>query len=113
VLRAETVAGRILLQTRDVQATLLGLMQVVERSGVTLAELTSSQSTLEDVFLSLTGRQYEVRTESESRTVGKPGTTRGGGRGGVGDGEGGFPHGKDELPSPTERGAGGEGAFIR
>ena len=75
VLRVETVAGRITLQTRDVQATLLGLMQVVERSGVTLAELTSAQSTLEDVFLSLTGRAYggedgvgqaERRTDGES-----------------------------------------------
>ena len=74
VLRAETVTGRILLQTRDVQATLLGLMQVVERSGVTLAELTSSQSTLEDVFLSLTGRQYEGEDEggkSERREDGE------------------------------------------
>jgi ABC-2 type transport system ATP-binding protein len=77
--RAEVVAGRILLQTRDVQATLLGLMQVVERSGVTLAELTSSQSTLEDVFLSLTGRQYEGTDveESGSREVGPEGGWRG------------------------------------
>ena len=68
VLRAEVVAGRILLQTRDVQATLLGLMQVVERSGVTLAELTSSQSTLEDVFLSLTGRAYEGNETKDGQT---------------------------------------------
>jgi ABC-2 type transport system ATP-binding protein len=61
VLRAELVADRLALGTRDVQATLLGLMQLVERSGVTLVELRSRQSTLEDVFLSLTGRRYEER----------------------------------------------------
>ena len=87
VRRAETVAGRILLQTRDVQRTLLGLMQVVERSGVTLAELTSSQSTLEDVFLSLTGRAYEGDGVgvSEGRGGGENGGRRGRrGRRGVG-----------------------------
>jgi ABC-2 type transport system ATP-binding protein len=50
---------RLALQTRDVQSTLIGLLKVVDTHGVTLAELTSQQSTLEDVFLSLTGRQYE------------------------------------------------------
>jgi ABC-2 type transport system ATP-binding protein len=55
-----TITGdRIAVQTRDVQSTLIGLLRLVEARQVTLAELTSHQSTLEDVFLSLTGRSYE------------------------------------------------------
>jgi ABC-2 type transport system ATP-binding protein len=61
---ASTLTGeRIALQTRDVQSTLIGLLRLVEARGVTLAELTSHQSTLEDVFLSLTGRTYESEAE--------------------------------------------------
>lgn len=55
---------RIALQTRDVQSTLFSLLDLVKERGVTLAELTSQQSTLEDVFLSLTGRHY-VDTNGE------------------------------------------------
>jgi ABC-2 type transport system ATP-binding protein len=58
LIRGEMVADRIALQTRDVQSTLIALLRLVEGRSVTLAELTSQQSTLEDVFLSLTGRSY-------------------------------------------------------
>jgi ABC-2 type transport system ATP-binding protein len=59
VLAASIDDDRIALQTRDVQSTLIGLLRLVEARGVTLAEMTSQQSTLEDVFLSLTGRTYD------------------------------------------------------
>jgi ABC-2 type transport system ATP-binding protein len=80
VLRAELVADRLALGTRDVQATLLGLMQLVERSGVTLVELRSRQSTLEDVFLSLTGRRYEddVASRHDGEAESDTGRRRGG-----------------------------------
>jgi ABC-2 type transport system ATP-binding protein len=59
VLGASIEGDRIALQTRDVQSTLIALLRLVEAQGVTLAEMTSQQSTLEDVFLSLTGRTYD------------------------------------------------------
>ncbi len=46
------------LRTTDVQATLVGLLDLAQRHGVTLADLSSSQANLEDVFLTLTGRRY-------------------------------------------------------
>jgi ABC-2 type transport system ATP-binding protein len=58
MLGARIEDDRIALQTRDVQSTLIGLLRLVEARGVTLADLTSQQSSLEDVFLSLTGRSY-------------------------------------------------------
>jgi ABC-2 type transport system ATP-binding protein len=62
---ARVLGERIELRTRDVQATLIGLLRLVEGKGITLAEMTSQQSTLEDVFLSLTGRTYEDAAEAE------------------------------------------------
>jgi ABC-2 type transport system ATP-binding protein len=51
--------GAIELQTRDVQQTLVGLLDLARQHQVTLTDLRARQSTLEDVFLSLTGRKYE------------------------------------------------------
>jgi ABC-2 type transport system ATP-binding protein len=45
--------------TSDVQATLVGMLQLAESRGIELAELSSTRPNLEDVFLSLTGRAYE------------------------------------------------------
>jgi ABC-2 type transport system ATP-binding protein len=45
-------------QTSDVQATIVGLLQLAGQRGITLGELTSTRANLEDVFLSLTGRSY-------------------------------------------------------
>lgn len=61
----ETIDGRptLLLQSADAQATLVGLLDVAARHGVTLAGLSSAQATLEDVFLSLTGRRLDVAGE--------------------------------------------------
>lgn len=47
------------LQTADVQSTLVALLTLATRHGVTLTDLHSTQASLEDVFLSLTGRKYE------------------------------------------------------
>jgi ABC-2 type transport system ATP-binding protein len=50
------------LQSSDVQQTMVGLLALAGRHGVTLADLSARQSSLEDVFLSLTGRKYEDET---------------------------------------------------
>lgn len=51
--------GAIELTTTDVQQTLVGLLALAERERVTLTDLSARRSTLEDLFLSLTGRKYE------------------------------------------------------
>jgi ABC-2 type transport system ATP-binding protein len=51
--------AQIELRTTDVQQTLVGLLGLAERKGVTLTDLSARRSTLEDLFLSLTGRRYE------------------------------------------------------
>ena len=81
LIRGEIVADRIALQTRDVQATLIGLLRLVEGRGVALAELTSHQSTLEDVFLSLTGRSYADADESGAAGEPEPAAAERQGRG--------------------------------
>ena len=45
--------------TGDVQATLVGMLQLAEARGIGLGELSSTRANLEDVFLALTGRTYE------------------------------------------------------
>lgn len=47
---------QLTLQTTSVPATLAGLFGLADESGVRLDNLTSSSATLEDVFLSYTGR---------------------------------------------------------
>lgn len=49
---------RITLQTRDTQATIVGLLELAGQRRITLGELNSTRATLEDVFLHLTGRSY-------------------------------------------------------
>jgi ABC-2 type transport system ATP-binding protein len=48
----------ISLTTKNVQQTLIGFLALAERRGIELADLRSTQASLEDVFLSLTGRTY-------------------------------------------------------
>jgi len=55
---ASEAPPRITLQTRDAQATIVGLLELAGERGITLGELSSSRATLEDVFLDLTGRSY-------------------------------------------------------
>jgi ABC-2 type transport system ATP-binding protein len=47
------------LHTTNVQSTLVGLLDLATRQQITLGDLRSTQASLEDVFLSLTGRAYE------------------------------------------------------
>jgi ABC-2 type transport system ATP-binding protein len=75
VKSARITDDRIELNTRNVQATLVGLLGLVDRDRVSLTELTSQQSTLEDVFLSLTGRTIEAdhaqASEQETEPAGR------------------------------------------
>jgi ABC-2 type transport system ATP-binding protein len=48
--------GHLELQTTNVQQTLVALLELATRHGVTLSDLSSTRATLEDVFLSQTGR---------------------------------------------------------
>jgi ABC-2 type transport system ATP-binding protein len=61
------------LQTTNVQATLVGLLELAQRHRVDLVDLRTAQANLEDVFLSLTGRTYDgpdgSATESEGATA--------------------------------------------
>lgn len=56
----------IAIGTADVQATIIELLKMAERDGIQLTELASSSATLEDVFLSLTGRSYGNETAEEN-----------------------------------------------
>ncbi|MBW3634485.1 MAG: ABC transporter ATP-binding protein, partial [Chloroflexi bacterium] len=47
------------LRTTDAQATLIALLDLAGRQGVTLSDLSTSQASLEDVFLARTGHRYE------------------------------------------------------
>jgi ABC-2 type transport system ATP-binding protein len=47
------------LRTSDAQATLIALLHLVHRQHVTLSGLSTSQASLEDVFLARTGHRYE------------------------------------------------------
>ncbi|MBA2276291.1 MAG: AAA family ATPase [Chloroflexia bacterium] len=74
VLKIEHITGaspRLELRTSDAQATIVGLLDLASKVGATLADLGSSRASLEDVFLSLTGRHYEGTegTESEDEDV--------------------------------------------
>jgi len=57
---------RIKAQTSDVQATLVGLLELANERRITLGELASTRPTLEDVFLTLTGRTYEQDDDTEN-----------------------------------------------
>jgi ABC-2 type transport system ATP-binding protein len=64
VVSLAAVPPTITAQTRDVQSTLVGLLQLAEQKQVTLGELTSTRASLEDVFLGLTGRTYDQDDET-------------------------------------------------
>ena len=65
VERLTTAPPRLALRTSDAQATIVGLLDLARETGVTLTDLGSTQASLEDVFLSLTGRHYEGTEETE------------------------------------------------
>ncbi len=60
---------RLKLQTRDAQATIIGRLTHASNHGITLGELSSTRASLEDVFLSLTGRTY-VQPEAPPEDAG-------------------------------------------
>ena len=56
------VCDEITITSNDAQGTLIGLLALSEERGIPLTGLTTRQATLEDVFLSLTGRAWEDET---------------------------------------------------
>ncbi|MFM8594415.1 MAG: hypothetical protein ACKOCK_08515, partial [Chloroflexota bacterium] len=56
------VCDEITITSNDAQGTLIGLLALAEERGIPLTGLTTRQATLEDVFLSLTGRAWEEET---------------------------------------------------
>jgi ABC-2 type transport system ATP-binding protein len=63
---AEAQPPAITAQTEDVQATLVGLLELAAARKITLGELTSTRASLEDVFLTLTGRTYAQDDEEKN-----------------------------------------------
>jgi len=51
-----TEAGRVLLDVTQLHQTVPALLQELGRQGVPLAELQTHSASLEDVFVTLTGR---------------------------------------------------------
>ena len=58
-LRDDDGRDTLELRTTDAQATLIDLLDLAQRLDVTLTGLSTSQATLEDVFLARTGHRYE------------------------------------------------------
>ncbi|CAN5741011.1 ABC transporter ATP-binding protein [soil metagenome] len=82
VITASTQDSHLGLSTTDAQATMIGLLDLATRLNIRLADLRSSQATLEDVFLSLTGREYEPQDgEPEPAETSEPRQSRRFGRG--------------------------------
>ncbi|MGI8475031.1 MAG: ABC transporter ATP-binding protein [Thermomicrobiales bacterium] len=80
VTAAASGDGQLELRTGDVQRTLVGLLALAAGRNVTLADLSAHQATLEDVFLSLTGRTYAQTDGTEPGSAAdapQPGRRRG------------------------------------
>ncbi len=62
--RAVSLSGdQLELESDNPQLTLIGLLETARASNIELTELRSNQASLEDVFLTLTGRTFEPETE--------------------------------------------------
>jgi len=61
------------IETTDVQQSLVGLLGLSGSQGVELGDLRSTQASLEDVFLDLTGRSYEQHDDKPAETEEKKG----------------------------------------
>ena len=68
----------IFLRSNDAQATLIDLLDLAQRRGVTLSGLNTAQANLEDVFLARTGRRFDPGDESpaDSSPTPAPATKR-------------------------------------
>jgi ABC-2 type transport system ATP-binding protein len=49
---------RVTLRSRDVQATIVGFLELAASHRLRIADLASTRASLEDVFLQLTGREF-------------------------------------------------------
>lgn len=67
---------QIEVRSDDPQATLIGLLDLARDRGVDLTELRSNQASLEDVFLTLTGRSFEPATDTSVISDGEPAKRR-------------------------------------
>jgi ABC-2 type transport system ATP-binding protein len=65
-IEAEASTSRLRLNTKDAQATIVGLLSLASETQTTLGELGSTRANLETVFLSLTGRDYTQADEPEA-----------------------------------------------
>ena len=63
-VKTSDVGSSAEIGTADVQETIVALLDLAERDGVRLTDLTSTSANLEDVFLALTGRSYEDHDDS-------------------------------------------------
>jgi ABC-2 type transport system ATP-binding protein len=70
VLGSSGHAAQIELRSSDVQATLVALLALAENRAVTLVDLHARGASLEDVFLSLTGRKYEGEQQEPADSQG-------------------------------------------
>jgi hypothetical protein len=55
--KVEEAQGRIAARTLDVASQLPGIFQALEEAGATVADVSLRRNTLDDVFISLTGRK--------------------------------------------------------
>jgi ABC-2 type transport system ATP-binding protein len=55
----------LFLRSNDAQASLIDLLDLAQRRGVTLAGLNTAQADLEDVFLARTGRRFDLSDSDE------------------------------------------------
>ncbi len=69
----------VTIETTDVQRSLIGLLELSTSRGIELGDLRSTQASLEDVFLSLTGRSYAHEDDKPAEAEEKKGR-RGRGR---------------------------------
>lgn len=75
-LSAHVQNGQIEVSTTSAQRTLTALLEYASQQSVVLTDLRTSQATLEDVFLELTGRSYSSNGESEESSESKPAKRR-------------------------------------
>ncbi len=62
---------QIEVRSDDPQATLIGLLDLARDQGIDLTELRSNQASLEDVFLTLTGRSFEPAADASAQSNGE------------------------------------------
>ena len=67
------------LRSDNPQLTLIGLLEVARANDIELTELRSNQASLEDVFLTLTGRTFEPIEEQTDPKHPRPNTASGNG----------------------------------